>query len=582
MTKNLSPRDIWIPGKSFKDLNNWWMLVVDDITREIPWWSMGQTSLEVLQHSKTKMGFMAHQFDISAFGIQYPREYLIYMLECIQAKYPSDLMDEMVKLATSRLKSISVHTEGRFTSPPRGIGLGYLENLKAMGIASLIYDATPISFFGDQGLVKYLKDQEIFKKAGFLFNEREYRDKVFGSMGSVKWAGGTLSSNYHKEADLLWSDILGAFDGEYHWERKSALAGLSIPAEHESIWEHLPFAYEKAFGYEFYPGESLGHPTNLGVNKRATLVQGKLKDWKVTELDLPGHRLADNYLYESQWSKPYCASDAKKFSRLRKKTWKRSKPFDTQIIHFARPVLQNNKTLTPKLGKLARSIPSWMELRLLLYHNTVSGGILNGLSFDRAFNSAAKWRYAKDPLRTEATGGYKIITPWIGSRGPSEEIQELIGCLLGANPAEEMRVYRNDVQRRRPEAIWNPNLSLTYEEDYALSRRLGLLKRDTEGLAEGPARVVDINRVEAQMIQNPFGVNVNSDWEETPEEPDVSHINVQELNLDAADLLEQEVMLDFFLEGDVDQEAYASDQDRYEAENAAFLDEVEERSDDGF
>jgi hypothetical protein len=114
ITKPLTPREVWLPGKSIKDDNGWWNSVVDSVLRKVDYYAGQLQADEIYNELKRrfdplpfKRGWGAPKiyFDMSAYGLQYPRRYLAIIAEEIRELYDScELLDEQLEILHSILE----------------------------------------------------------------------------------------------------------------------------------------------------------------------------------------------------------------------------------------------------------------------------------------------------------------------------------------------------------------------------------------------------------------------------------------------------------------------------------------------
>jgi len=459
MTKNLSPREIYLPGWSLKVVNNWWMRTVKLLTRNIPWWVMDLQGFEVVEkraRHNMKLSDILYYFDLPGFGLQYPRGHLKYMAKAIAKKYRHPVIDEMTDLLCTHLDRYEVQiSDGTFIKPPRGIGLGYFENLKALGVAAVLDELGLESFFGDQGLIQRHPMRNL-NFAGFLTKPRRGGKADEMISPPLLWSGVTLEDPRGvREPRCVWTSLFGALNGEFHWERKQALAAIGLHPLLESQWKIISYTYERLFGYEFYAGDSMAHPSNLGVNQSAQPRVGILRDYRVRDLRDPGRKIVDTYVHDARWQKPYSRSDAKRFSIRRKKVYKHCKPMDTTVYNYAFPLYKEHKSKKPEMDFLAKVTPSWMEERMIIHDRRFTGKIVSGLNYDEQIDAILRFRYSRDPFFTRATGGYEILTQYRGSRAISDEVVQLTELLKECSENEHITVIRQDLLRSAGLSRWD-------------------------------------------------------------------------------------------------------------------------------
>jgi hypothetical protein len=438
-TKHGSAREVWLPGKHIKDNNSWWFIVIDALLKQVPYSALLKEPEEVYdqvrQHLKMFGKFVPFKkgnpnvsnklyFDVSGFGIQFPREYLVTALEEICSYYEEDsLLSEMSAIASKIFSEIDVEMPGGVhLQPPRGIGLGYYENLKSLIVMAIIDSCEPISVFGDQAILKRNNESMACVSdliaLGFQFTKNE----KFQALGpSFKWVGMHFTPVGAVEPRVVWTDIMGAFSKEFHFERKAALSGIELPKEYDHIWKRVAFQYECAFGAEFDRGSAFNHPAQGGVYPHAVLLEGYSRYWAPMRLKEPSMKWGSDLLKNVPFGTGPSAADARKFQRKRLNAFKKQKLIDSDYYYYLHPLVLDNKKRKPNMTAFARSMPIWADIRSLVLDGTTTGKVVSGLEGEELLAAPYRQRFARDPFYTRATGGYSIATKWRFEHGASEE-----------------------------------------------------------------------------------------------------------------------------------------------------------------
>jgi len=392
VTKPLQTREVWLPGKNTKNNNGWWFIIVDGLLRHVPYSALLKEPTQIHSELKGKLGKFNVLFDVSGYGIQYPRIYLRKGVEQIVKAYPGLEASDHVKICLKILEKVELQMpDGTFRYPSRGIGLGYYENLKTMIVMAIIDEFNPVSCYGDQAILPQSNRMmsmegdhaiERLKHFGFLFTKPEKTFRVKKPMRgdlTVKWAGQYMNNSKLVEPRIVWSTIFGALGKMFHWERKAALRGVVLSEKYKHIWKRLSFQYERAFSFEFFKGESLLHPDNCGVNLIAQRRDGWTKAWKVEKLTEPRIRYKDGYFVNIPFSEAPKKGEARRFQMKRQRLYKRTREFDSAYINYVEPVIELNKKRNPQLTAFARSMPLWADIRNFLFENVTTGKIASGL-----------------------------------------------------------------------------------------------------------------------------------------------------------------------------------------------------------
>lgn len=455
VTKPLQSRECWLPGKAIKDNNGWWFIVVDSILRNVPYSALLKEPEEIWASIRSKITSAHVMFDISGYGIQFPRNYLRIAIQEIVKAYPGIQISEHVDIAEKILGDVELQMpDGKFLHPPRGIGLGYYENLKTLIVMAIIDFADPISVYGDQAILSYggtakrgpdslaLKAVARLKEVGFLFTKEE---KTYYTLSRLKWSGQIMSKRNFFEPRTTWSGIFGALGKEFHWERKNALHGVILPEDSKHIWKRVAYQYERAFGHEFALAESLQHPDNGGLDPNVTRYDGWTRFWKVAKLREPSIKYEQGIFVCIPFSGPPKRGEARRFSKLRQRVYKSTRPFDMAYINYVEPVIEFNKKRKPDLSPFARSMPLWAEIRNLVFENITTGKLASGLKGDELAVAPLHQKYAPDPFMARATGGYEILTSWRGTRGANADFEIIADALAMAENEGFQMVWREDV-----------------------------------------------------------------------------------------------------------------------------------------
>jgi hypothetical protein len=428
--KPLQPREVWLPDKITKINNNFWMLVGRSILNRVPYYP--DTNPEITwDRIKKKLGYFGY-FDLPGYGFQYPREYLSIIAKVICRLYGHQNLFENYEIFNKILDSVKVQMpDGKYKFPPRGIGLGYYEDLKTIGIMALCHynKIEPISLYGDQGLTKIGDEAKLIKilnSFDFIMDKTRVDSKVV-----VKWSGRTMTTTSIRRPREYLDPLISSFKSQYHWERKNILRTLSVqfPEVYKRYSKYIPTFYESFFGYEFFKGDSYGNFRNCGVSSLTPPLVGNLRTWSVELLQTPRDTIVDDVIYSTPFFTEWKRSDAKKFSILRKTTYKSSVNGSTIIRDYATPLFTLNKSRTPSLGYLARNISDSMESKILVNYKMTSGRFTFGLSGESLDTALRNCSRAVNPFEAYATGGYTYDTVYRGLSTTSTEWLEFTDLL---------------------------------------------------------------------------------------------------------------------------------------------------------
>jgi hypothetical protein len=446
MTSHNTVREVWLPDRPFKLMNAWWTAIGKQITDAIPYSTIDLTPEEAWAKVRHRINNNSRYFDLTGFGLQYPREYMIVILEEISSLYEYDeTLQDMSKMLIDYLKDISVNMGGydKHIHPNRGIGLGYLENLKTLGVFALMDSFDPVAGFGDQMILRdnilVIENLSIF---GFFLKDTT---KTFSVGEQFKWSGSTFTKEKLETPKSFWTDISGAFRLSQHWERKQALQSAFVPGKYEHAWKRIAHAYSDLFGYEFHRGEACQHPKNGGVLPTADEVVGWTRWTLINQLPLPRAKSSQLSLFSSHPERSRLPVGVSlRFSKTRRKLWDKAIIAPSYYFDYINPVLEYNQKNRKILNLDQRCSPTWAEVRSLLFLGTHNGKLLYNLNDEEIRSSLLYQRFAFDPFYARASGGYKIITIDHCIKGVSQEMENLAEFLIETRNAFTTRLYRSD------------------------------------------------------------------------------------------------------------------------------------------
>jgi len=427
--KPLEPREVWLPDMATKINNSFWMLIGRQILKKDETYpdSDPMVTWEKIRKDLTWFGY----FDISGFGFQYPRELLVVVAETIVELYNSPDMEEFLLIFKRLMSSVKVQMpDGKFVYPPRGIGLGYYEDLKTIGMNAILKRFKPISVYGDQGLIPFKQYEESIKELKrFQFIIADDKHKLM--RGVIRWSGWIQTPYVIKRPKQVFEPLTSLFHAQYHWERKMILRSIykSNPFNYDKYDMILPFQYELFFGYEVSKGDSLWNFQNGGVSSRTLRRTGLVKGWAYEKLVAPTDTINDSVFYESPFFTEWKRRDSKHFSIKRKNVYKNSIPSSTDIRDYATPIYSLNRSKEPRLSRLAGLLSDSQESKLVVNHLMTSGKLNFGLSYDDMLLALRQCSVARNPFEAYATGGLSIDTVYRPHSIPSKEWIEFIELL---------------------------------------------------------------------------------------------------------------------------------------------------------
>jgi len=457
LTKPLTPRQVWLPGKAIKQNNAFFMLVHRQILDADPRYP-SVSEEEVKERLSAIIPTGALSFDISGFGFQYCREILIEANRAIQELFPCTVYDEQTEIFERILSDVEViMPQGDRVRPIRGVGLGYWEDLKTIAMMAILAPFNPISLYGDQGILP-LDAFDFFPellKFQFILNFEKVGTAA-STMQQTKWGGVTYTLDSHIKHKRLSEKFLGSFFARTHWERKSALVSFlkDDNREYIAIQKRIADMYEKTFGYEFYPKDIYNHYERGGIIDKA-YDTGYIRMWWVRGQASP----RSNLLFDAKYQTPFkrvgviktSLRMAKDFSQKRKALYRKNQVFDSTLYDYLYPRIEYNK----KDKILPRVIPRWADLNLILLHGVSGNSLTCGLSPEEMKKAILYQSLSSDPFRARATGGYKVNTVWRTERPPDQEWVDIQEALEHVEPLSYLYVHRADLHQN-PDLMNDP------------------------------------------------------------------------------------------------------------------------------
>jgi len=425
----LQTREVWLPDKSTKISNSFWMMVGRQFLKRDSRYPSDdpEETWNLIKDKLVDIGY----FDVSAFGLQYPQQYLLVVAEEIANLYGNPDLDEQVTILARILSKVKLEVEdGKFVYPTRGIGLGYYEDLKTIGVIAIIDQFKPISVYGDQGLLSSsVLEQavETLRAYGFIIKP----NKVEHKQSKVKWAGYEMTRTSLVRPKLYLESLIPIVEQEFHWERKNLLASYveKFPQFSEKISRIFPKFYYILYGYELFPSDCMSSLDNGGVCPCFPYEDGYSKTYKVQRLKTPRVTINDNLVYETPFFTEWKSADAKRHQIKRKDVYKESPMMDCSIFDYSNPRLVSNKTKKPKFTITQSSVTEFYDLRLIAKYGITIGRVTYNLSGDELYQAFLSCAYASNPFEVYATGGYRVLTEFRAPPVVSSEMIDLITYL---------------------------------------------------------------------------------------------------------------------------------------------------------
>jgi len=418
----LQMREVWLPGKGIKMNNTFWMIICRQFLskdKRYPSPNIQETwerIKPVIASLDPGWGGLL-RFDISGFGFQYLREWLEIGASAITELYPNSVLDEGYLILSNILSRVSVQMEnGHYVYPPRGIGLGYYEDLKTIVMMAILDKFDPVSLYGDQGILRYdaIMAPTELKNYQFIIDDMKIEDCCSTVDKTIKWGGAAMSATRLRRVNRFSDDLIGAFFGRFHWERKMGLR--AVMAENPYLYSKhrhkVICLYQRFFGYEFFRGEAFLHFNNCGVNMY-DYSKGYNSLYKVQRLVAP----YDNNLYDGLFLTPFKRYKpkvvpykvGKEFDRKRRIVFRSTKMSDDTLYNYLHPVYEDVGNSPVKAIKM---LPLWADLLYIVNYGRSSGSITYGLSPPAVRKAYHQYPFHHMPCKAAATGGVRPKTAW--------------------------------------------------------------------------------------------------------------------------------------------------------------------------
>jgi hypothetical protein len=463
VTQPLQIRECWLPSKALKTNSTGWFEIVKPFFNNIPYALYGKTSEEIAEILQPSMGRKLKGYDFFAYGLQYPREYLVVMGEEIAMLYPSVELTELTIIMTELLKAPSVTMpDGKVLYPPRGIGLGYYETLKTLGTMAILDEYCPVAVWGDEGLlpIKSFKAAMISCKTLGFFENTEKR-QTYNTENGLFWAGMFLSRNgTFSTCSEYWLGLNGSWGAQTHHERKSTFC--MTPTRDTRTKMIFAYCLEKTYGFEFFRGECFSNHLNGGMMGESNAVLGHDRSANILALLHMKKEERENYLFYYKISAPRVGENIK-LSLQRRKAWKQEPRFTVTEYLTLHPRTSITDSEIPRLDSLARTLPSRIQMRLLLWHRLYTERLTFGYTPEEMYNVFSKYSGYSDPLRASVSKvSYRYHIP---KDLPvlTEERETFVDLLCQSTKIE-------DSMTRRADTMSPYDIFMRYQREYYRSK----------------------------------------------------------------------------------------------------------------
>jgi len=412
LAQPLRPREVWLPGKGVKNNNLFWMTICRQFLKKSKVYP-SPDPIEVWKKIKDRLEIGIFRFDISGFGFQYDRSILSCMVSVIQELYPCQQMDDLASEFYTIMDSVTVDVGMRRLHPPRGIGLGYYEDLKTLAMLAILDRYDPISVYGDQGILPPTGFEAILElqKYNFLFIGTDKVECQSHEDVSLKWAGCRMTKTTINRTKDFLQPLLGAFFSRFHWERKTGLESFYYNQKDFYLYHYksIKKAYYHFFGNEFFHGDLDLNFIDGGIDPISPIIIGGSKVFILQEYKRP----YEEDFFEKPMVSPfyrkrgniYPYKVSKNFQEKREEVYKKTPSKESDIYFYSNPRLSYNSRYQPQ----ERIIPDWADLLYVLIYGSSTGNFTYGLDREKLLDIALAHSLSSDPLKAAARGGYQIL-----------------------------------------------------------------------------------------------------------------------------------------------------------------------------
>jgi len=436
-------REVWVPSKAYKTISSYWHLIGEQLLNNVPY-VFNKDDLSSLTKKMSSRFRACYKVDLKGEALMMPRSYFIIIMEEIISLYPDSFLVELVDIVIGLFSELSVEVDGLFYFPTRGVGLGYFNAIKTMMSAIIADPFDPVVMFCDDMLFPQehrFSAPKSFESLGMLLNVK--KEKLW--LKSVYFAGMYYVHDLRKFLiDHMDFDLLVAyFSHRFFWERKSIAHFI-----HPRMIAYLSFHTEKIFGYEFYKGESLKNPYNLGINSNRPRIEGYNREYLIHTIPHPWWGTGEVFFLPFSTRKD--KDDALIFHKSRKRQWLKREYVYDYIYEFSNPrILNSNKRAYIKQHPPDK--PEYLEIKDVVLFGLRSEFFTKNLSYEEYMFAIEKYTLSQDPIASSLSGGYEVLTPWYSELPVSQENQLQMYNLYGCSVLDPKYIYRVDLQPWRDE-----------------------------------------------------------------------------------------------------------------------------------
>jgi len=506
MTGPATVREVWLPPKAYKLSSTWWHLLLTEIIKSQKDIAVNEDILEIFK-DVSKRWKPNRSIDLKGCGLQYPREYLLVIMEEIARIYNIEEIYEQKTIAENLFSTLSVEMDAnKYVYPKRGVGLGYFAHLMTVASRIILDDCYVIKMFSDDILVRdqdYEKACSYFEEFGMVLNEKKCG--IYSKEETI-FAGHVMNrrAQYPGNLSNYQGPMAAMFTKRYHWERKQIATLLDSEQQ-----RYVAYHYERIFGYEFFRGESMLHPDNGGIYVAAPVIGGTTDLQCMKHFKSPYQETMEDIVFGMPfYNNQMGLQTAREFHNLRKRVWKDRVVISTWMDEAVHPETTSNLTEQYLKSKLALKAPSWSEDQLMAYHGQHFGLKTCGLSGEDILHALYQNKYSRNPYHDYVTGGSEVTSLFYIDKPLDSERLEEAELYAQAQNISGYVIYRQDYYD-----------TFHYSEDADTKQLCQQIDEDELDFLFGPSVSTPAPNIEEEFAIEFFNdlANDDPDLEEDPE-----------------------------------------------------------------
>jgi hypothetical protein len=389
MTTPHQLREVWLPPQGYKYQSNFWHSLASQSLQRTGW-SCNDKSIEQIEQMMCKRVVPMTTLDLAGSGLQFPREYIIVVMEEISRMYKHPEISENLRIATNMLNNLYIadYQLGPY-KPKRGVGLGYFTNLKSIVIGAILHDVHIVVAYDDDILhatEDHAKAVEILESYDLVINQKKTGVEwgEFPFFMGVGWNTTDVTNCYCAFQNHNTS-LAAIFSARYHWQRKEIISTLEIDDLSPQL---IAFQVELVFGYENYKsdylcsiveGGAIQSFPRRGYNSRIFLSPGNA--FLGNSLDTSGFgKKPDFHRQQDSWK--ISVKDSRKHHYFRKSRYASRSTQDSSDYEFFNPYLIAKERYVGDGLIPGLKVPIWADQDYVLTYNESIGPARDYLSKD--------------------------------------------------------------------------------------------------------------------------------------------------------------------------------------------------------